>query len=1036
MQIPSFSLAELLQQQATRCPEAPAIVSIDDCALDYAGLWQQVQQLAAAVRSAGLHSSARVALVLPNGPEMAVAFLGVASCATCVPLNPACTAAEFRFFLEDTGVHAVLLLKDEQGPVRAVAIEKGVILIEIERSGGLDGRLHIVCGPLRADTALEFCEPDRVALILHTSGTTARPKIVPLTQTQLLASALSIAAHLALTPADRCLNVMPLFHIHGLVAALLASLRAGASVVCTPGFDQAAFFDWIARSRPTWTTAVPTLHQAWVERGSCYRQKAPKHRFRFLRSSSAALPPQTLRAMQALTGAPVVEAYGMTEASHQIASNPMPPGVCKPGSVGLPAGAEIAMMDEAGNLLEHGAVGEIVVRGPGVTLGYEDNPGANAEAFHDGWFRTGDQGRLDQDGYLFITGRLKEIVNRGGEKISPREIDEALLEHPAVLQAAAYAVPHPSLGEDLAAAVVLRADALADEAALRHFLLERLAPYKVPSTILLVEAIPKGSTGKVQRNRLQTLLAQRRVVEPVPPSGCIELKLGVMFADVLGTGPVGAVDNFFVLGGDSLKGMQVLAQINRHFGLALPATALFRHPSVRTLAREIEAALAEPAGTRSPAPKDDEAEWRPGSPTAVAGSENCAPLTPNQRGLWLLARLAPQSAAYNMTRMVSLRGPLVVLSLQRAFSALLQRHQIFRAWFSATEDQPLQMMGPAIEFLLPVRDLGEFAADQRQAQVARLVQRQAQTPFALDQCPLLRVMLLRLGEHEHQLVLTIHHIIADDWALGVIWRELSALYESLQAGRPSPLALLPMQYADHARRSERLTGDAAEQHLDYWRKALVELPVLALPTDRPRPLQPSHRGQLVRFSVAAKLTLQLRALSRTRGTTLFTTLLAAFQVLLHRHSAQEDFAVGVPVLGRPEPELSGLVGHFVNMLVIRADLSASPTFTELLARVQARTRSAYQRQDVPFDVLVRQLAHGRDPSRNPLFQVAFNKRSAEHQVLQLSGLEPAEIETVDSAAPVFDLSVILVERHEQLDFLIEYASDLFDASTIERMAGH
>jgi acyl-CoA synthetase (AMP-forming)/AMP-acid ligase II/acyl carrier protein len=595
----AFSLAELLRDQAASRPDAPAILSTQTAALDYAGLWHLVQQLAAALGSAGLRSSARVAVVLPNGPEMAVAFLSVASCAACAPLNPAYTAEEFRFYLEDTGAQAVLLRRDEQGPVRAVAAEMGLALLEIESGRARAGQFRVVSRLSRADAAPAFSAPHETALVLHTSGTTARPKIVPLSQAQLLASARSIADHLALAEADRCLNVMPLFHIHGLVAALLASLSAGASVVCTPRFDELAFFDWVAQQQPSWTTAVPTMHQAWVARGALYRQKAPGHRFRFVRSSSAALPPHTLQALQVLTGAPVIEAYGMTEASHQMASNPLPPGLCKPGSVGLPAGAELAVMDEAGQLLERGALGEIVVRGPAVTRGYENNSEANAAAFHRGWFRTGDQGRFDEDGYLFITGRLKEIVNRGGEKISPREVDETLLEHPAVLQAVAYAVPHPTLGEDLAAAVVLRADAEADEAALRDFLFARLAAFKVPSMIRRVDAIPQGATGKVQRNQLHALLAPLRANDPVPARDATEQKLVAIFGEVLGAVPPGAEDNFFALGGDSLKGAQAVARINGHYGLDLPVTVLFRRPTVQALAREVEAALGSAASAEA-----------------------------------------------------------------------------------------------------------------------------------------------------------------------------------------------------------------------------------------------------------------------------------------------------------------------------------------------------------------------------------------------------------------------------------------------------
>jgi acyl-CoA synthetase (AMP-forming)/AMP-acid ligase II len=338
-----------------------------------------------------------------------------------------------------------------------------------------------------------------VALVLHTSGTTSRPKIVPLSHRNITASATHIGAMLALGPDDLCLNIMPLFHIHGLIAAVLSSLAAGGQVVCTPGFNAFKFFGWFAAIRPTWYTAVPTMHQTIL--GLAPRNKAAiaAGRLRFLRSSSASLPAQAMVDLEAAFGVPVIESYGMTEASHQMASNPLPPRPRFPGSVGVAAGPEVAIMDEAGILLPQGALGEVVIRGPNVTAGYENNPKANAENFVNGWFRTGDQGTLDERGYLRLTGRLKELINRGGEKISPLEVDDVLSEHPAVGQCLTFAMPHKMLGEEVAAAVVLREGATADELTLRDFAAARLAAFKVPRRIVFLDEIPKGATGKLMR---------------------------------------------------------------------------------------------------------------------------------------------------------------------------------------------------------------------------------------------------------------------------------------------------------------------------------------------------------------------------------------------------------------------------------------------------------------------------------------------------------------------------------------------------------
>ncbi len=335
--------------------------------------------------------------------------------------------------------------------------------------------------------------------MLHTSGTTARPKIVPLTNANVAASARHIAQSLALSPVDTCLNIMPLFHIHGLIAAVTASLAAGAAVCCTPGFNAFKFGDWLASQHPTWYTAVPTMHQAILMRMRNNHEGARAARLRLIRSSSASLPPQVMAELEDVFGAPVIEAYGMTEAAHQMAANPLPPRPRKPGAVGVAAGPEIAVMDEGGALLAQGATGEVVIRGPNVTPGYANNPAANATAFTGGWFRTGDQGRLDEEGYLFLTGRLKEQINRGGEKVSPLEIDVVLLDHPAVAQACTFGVPHDKLGEEVGAVVVLRPGHSVTEAELRDFAGSKLAAFKVPRHVLIREDIPKGATGKVQR---------------------------------------------------------------------------------------------------------------------------------------------------------------------------------------------------------------------------------------------------------------------------------------------------------------------------------------------------------------------------------------------------------------------------------------------------------------------------------------------------------------------------------------------------------
>ncbi len=460
--------------------------------LSYGDLRALVAQAGGALAAAGVTRADRVAIVLPNGPEMAAAFVCVAAACSAAPLNPAYTEAEFAYYMTDLG--AKMLLTDSAlGPAARAAKGAGIPVACLTASGAAGAfTLDLPAGPAPAPAA-----PGDEALVLHTSGTTARPKIVPLTQANIAASARHIAASLALGPDDLGLNIMPLFHIHGLIASVLASLSAGAAVHVTPGFNALRHFEWLDAVRPTWVTGVPTMHQAILARAPRNASVIARQRLRFLRSSSASLPAPVLLALEETFGCPVVEAYGMTEAAHQMTCNPL--SGRKPGSVGRAAGPEVAILTDAGVSTAPDTLGEVVIRGPNVTSGYAANPAANATAFHDGWFRTGDQGRLDADGFLWLTGRLKEIINRGGEKVSPREVDDVLMDHPAVALAVCFAIPHKSLGEEVGAAIVLKEGADASPEALRAFAAERLAAFKVPRRVLILDDIPKGATGKLQR---------------------------------------------------------------------------------------------------------------------------------------------------------------------------------------------------------------------------------------------------------------------------------------------------------------------------------------------------------------------------------------------------------------------------------------------------------------------------------------------------------------------------------------------------------
>ena len=480
--------------------EAVAIAAPERSPLTFSDLRAHVERTVTALNQLGIGRDDAVAIVLPNGPEMATAFVSIAAGATTAPLNPAYKEEELEFYLSDLNARLLVVESGRDSPARRVAAKLGIGVAELSPDPGPAGLFELAGDPVRAAPDRGgLAEEGDVALALHTSGTTSRPKLVPLSHANICATAANVGESLALTPEDHCLNIMPLFHIHGLMAAVLASLGAGASVYCTPGFNAMKFFGWMRDASPTWYTAVPTMHQAILARAPRNSEIIESGRLRLVRSSSASLPPQVMTELEDTFGAPVIESYGMTEAAHQMASNPLPPRARKPGMVGVAAGPEVAVMDNAGDLLPGGSVGEVVIRGPNVTSGYQNNPEANAGAFTNGWFRTGDQGVIDDEGYLRLTGRLKEIINRGGEKISPREVDEVLLDHPAVVQAVTFAMPHDKLGEEVAAAIILSDGSNVSERELREFAGSRLAGFKVPRRVVFLDEIPKGPTGKLQR---------------------------------------------------------------------------------------------------------------------------------------------------------------------------------------------------------------------------------------------------------------------------------------------------------------------------------------------------------------------------------------------------------------------------------------------------------------------------------------------------------------------------------------------------------
>ncbi len=695
----------------------------------------------------GLSGGDRIAVALPNGVAMATTFVGVAASAVCAPLNPKYTEAEADFYLTDLDAGLVVVEGDTAPGVRAAAERLGIPILDLQVE------------PLVSETTaapMGERDGDDIALILHTSGTTSRPKQVPLTHSNLLASARSIQSTLRLDASDRCANVMPLFHIHGLVACLLASLHAGASVVCTAGFDPRSFFDVVTRLGCNWYSAVPTIHQAVLGAAGADPDGASRSDLRFIRSSSSSLPPSVMNRLEQQFGVPVIEAYGMTEAAHQMASNQLPPGDRRPGSVGIAAGPEVSVVDGDGNHLESGMVGELVIRGDSVMGGYLSPLEANEDAFFGDWFRTGDQGTIDTDGVVTLTGRLKELINRAGEKIAPREIDEALLADPDVAEALAFALPHPTLGEDVAAVVVPVDPDGFDEAAVLDRLRSRLSDHKIPRRLVVVEELPKGATGKPARIGLAEKLGLGMAAAPssavaAPISDPLVAATAAVLESVLGLAAVGPDDDFVAIGGDSLSALAAAIAIEETFGVSIPAGMLLgRASSPASLADAIRAERS--LGALEP--------LTPGSLSSAA------------KRLWTMQQIEPTSSAYNVGLAIRLRGvPGGRSAIEDAIERLVERHPALRTHI-AIEDGEVRATVGAATHSIARRDVAED-------QVAAFVTEIMDQPIDLGLTSL-NVAIGQVTDTDTDdvvVVLAVHHALVDGPSRQVLRRDLVQLLE-------------------------------------------------------------------------------------------------------------------------------------------------------------------------------------------------------------------------------------------------------------------
>ena len=955
--VPFSCLPHLLEHQAKRIPDAPAILAPGRAPLTYGRLYQHIDKMGRTLRAMGIGRHDRVAVVLPNGPEMAVAVFSVEASATCVPLNPAYGVEELDKYFAELQPRALITPVGIDSPARRAALSRGVRVLELSIALDAPAGHFTLTGDQGGAPSDEPVSPSDVALLLPTSGTTSRPKIVPLTHVNICTSAYAHSAALALRETDRCLNVLPLFHGHGLNATVLASLTAGASVVCTPGLEVNSFSEWLTVFKPTWYSALPTMHQAILGQARRNREPMASCRLRFVRSSSAPLPPRIFAELEETLETPVIEWYGMTEvASSPIACNPLPPRQRKAGSVGVPMGLDVAIMDAGGALLPGGQTGQVVVQGASIMGGYHGNPMATEAAFAGDWFKTGDLGFFDDDGFLFLAGRMREIINRGGEKIAPQEVDEVLLNQPAVAEAVTFAVPHATLGEDVASAVVLRPHSVATSKGIRQFAIGRIADFKVPRQVLIVTEIPKGPTGKVQRIGLAARLGlatssplPRAFVAPRTP---LEAALAKHWAEILQVDQIGIHDDFFQSGGDSLLAAVVFSQIYDIAKVELDFSRFFEGPTVAEVADHLEHLIHS-----GQAP-------RPSSAMARVPRENgVMPASIAQEQLWKQQHALPDIPFFNILFPLRLTSPVVASVLERSINEIVGRHEILRTTLAEIDGRCVQVIAPQLAVPLAIHDLRALPRSKREKGGHQLIQEEVLHSFDLAKGPLIRARLVHLTEQEHLLLISMHQVICDGWSLGVFVEELVALYDAFSGREESPLAPLSIQYADfaHWQRRWRSHSDIVAQ-LAYWRDQLRDpLPAMTLATARPSRTIDDFRTARREVALPASLAEAAKRFSHQEGGTLFMALVAALKTLLHGYLGQDDVRVATNVANRNRPGTEALIGPLVNTVILRTNLGGDPSAREVMRRIRATTLAAFAHQDLPFEELVQTLEHDRHP---------------------------------------------------------------------------
>ncbi|MEE8586626.1 MAG: amino acid adenylation domain-containing protein, partial [Acidobacteriota bacterium] len=979
------NVAQLFDEQVRQRPQAIAVTSREG-QLSYAGLDRRAGWLAEDLRQQGAGCETLAGLLSRRSAEMVTGLLAILKAgAAYLPLDPDYPPQRLSFMLDDS---AAVLVLAETG-LRERLPSDGLPVLALEGSGPKRERtLTGAPGP----------EADNLAYVNYTSGSTGLPKGVAVTQQAVLrlvreSDYLRFGPQLRIGQAASSSFDALTFEVWG------ALLNGGCMAVIPRG--KLLSPQSLAQSQRRENITTLFLTTALLNQAAYADPQAFQTLDDLLFGGEAVDPTAVRRLLEAAAPVRLLHVYGPTENTtystwhrvDSVAEN------ARTVPIGLPlAGSSAFVLDRSGNAVPAGVPGQLCLGGKGLARGYLNRPALTAESFVPDPFaeggrlyRSGDLVRRRADGAIEFLGRLDDQVKIRGFRIEPGEIEAVLLGHPDVAEAVvvvrderlvAYLVRREEeegrnrrerggraqRGAEKSSPRTLRllsATSAVQSPDLRSHLKDRLPEFMVPSAFVTLESMPLTPNGKVDRQVLFKMpdaeAAGERSRAPATPAE--ELLAGI-WCDVLGREGIGAGDSFFHLGGHSLLATQVISRIRSAFGIELPLRTLFQAPTLSELAQRVEE--QQQTGSRASAP-----------PLVRVPRDGGLPLSFAQQRLWFLDQMEPDSPAYNIPVALRLTGHLDCSALQAAFQEIVRRHESLRSCFPAQQGEAVQSILPPPEWTLPRIDLGALGEGRRRLELRRLASEQARRPFELAHGPLLRSHLVRMRSEEHALLATLHHIVSDGWSMGVMLREMSALYGAFLQGRPSPLEELPIQYSDFAVWQRNwLAGPVLQQQLDYWKEALAGAAPLELPCDRVRPSKLPTRGGGVRFEWPHELGQALQQLSRSNDSTLFMTLLAGFQALLGRYSGQSDISLGTPIANRTRSETEALIGFFVNTLVLRGNLSGDPSFEELLVRTREAALGAYAHQDLPFERLVEALEPARTLNRTPLFQVMFSFQSA------------------------------------------------------------